>query len=140
MGFAVNASTMGMAVSGLAVAWLGQQIDRKTGIWVSLTLLDIPTSLLAVSPDLITFTGLRIVQGVFMASAFTLTMAYLAEHCSAADAVGALAAYVTGNVASNLFGRLLSATTARAGDDLGDLMRMMPADYPVSIVVPNFIV
>ena len=28
MGFAVNASTMGMAVSGLAVAWLGQQIDR----------------------------------------------------------------------------------------------------------------
>jgi len=116
IGFAVNASTMGMAVSGLAVAWLGQQIDRKTGIWVSLTLLAIPTSLLAVSPDLLTFTGLRIAQGVFMASAFTLTMAYLAEHCSAADAAGALAAYVTGNVASNLFGRLLSAAVA---DHLG---------------------
>ena len=116
MGFAVNASTMGMAVAGLAVAWLGQRIDRKTGIWVSLALLAIPTSLLAVSPDLTTFTALRIVQGVFMASAFTLTMAYLAEHCSAADAVGALAAYVTGNVASNLFGRLLSAAVA---DHLG---------------------
>jgi len=116
MGFAVNASTMGMAVAGLAVAWLGQRIDRKTGIWVSLALLAIPTSLLAVSPDLATFTALRIVQGVFMASAFTLTMAYLAEHCSAADAVGALAAYVTGNVASNLFGRLLSAAVA---DHLG---------------------
>jgi len=116
MGFAVNASTMGMAVAGLAVAWLGQRIDRKTGIWVSLALLAIPTSLLAVSPDLATFTALRIVQGVFMASAFTLTMAYLAEHCSAADAVGALAAYVTGNVASNLLGRLLSAAVT---DHLG---------------------
>ena len=44
-----------------------------------------------------------------MSAAFTLTLAYLGERCSAGDAAGALAAYVTGNVASNLFGRLLSA-------------------------------
>jgi YNFM family putative membrane transporter len=44
-----------------------------------------------------------------MASAFTLTLAYLGEHCSISDAAGAFAAYVTGNVASNLFGRLLAA-------------------------------
>ena len=51
-----------------------------------------------------------------MAAAFTLTLAYLGERCSMADAAGALAAYVTGNVASNLFGRLLSAAVA---DHLG---------------------
>ena len=51
-----------------------------------------------------------------MSSAFTLTMAYLAEECSAEAAAAALAAYVTGNVASNLVGRLMSAAIA---DHLG---------------------
>src|SRR5260221_7890529 len=109
MGLAVNASTMGMAVSGLAVALFARRIDRRLGILVSLALLAIPTALLAVAPGLGTFTLLRIVQGVFMASAFTLTLAYLGEEYSAADASGAFAAYITGNVASNLIRRLMSA-------------------------------
>jgi predicted MFS family arabinose efflux permease len=53
-----------------------------------------------------------VAQGVLMATAFTLTMAYLSEHCAPAEVARALAAYVTGNVASNLFGRLLSAAVA----------------------------
>ncbi|MGZ5849987.1 MAG: MFS transporter, partial [Methyloceanibacter sp.] len=32
MGFAVNASTMGMAVSGLAVGYFSREIDRRKGI------------------------------------------------------------------------------------------------------------
>jgi len=44
-----------------------------------------------------------------MASAFALTLAYLGEQCSSMDAGGAFAAYITGNVASNLIGRLVSA-------------------------------
>ena len=47
-----------------------------------------------------------------MAAAFTLTMAYLAEHCSETETASALAAYVTGVVASNLVGRLISASVA----------------------------
>src|SRR5262250_3228815 len=85
MGFAVNASTMGMAVAGLVVALLSRHIDRRKGILFSLAVLAIPTSLLAVAPGLAFFTALRITQGLFMASAFTLTLAYLAEHCSAQD-------------------------------------------------------
>lgn len=112
MGFAVNASTMGMAAAGLIVALVSRHINRRQGIWVSLALLAIPTSLLAVAPDLATFTALRIAQGVFMATAFTLTMTYLAEQCSARDAASALAAYITGGVASNLVGRLVSASVA----------------------------
>jgi hypothetical protein len=81
-----------------------------------LALLSIPTALLAVAPDLTTFMILRIVQGLFMAAAFTLTLTYLAEQCSARDAATASAAYITGNVASNLFGRLMSAALA---DHLG---------------------
>ena len=116
MGFAVNASTMGMAVAGLAVAFFSRHIDRRLGILVSLTLLAIPTALLAVAPDLMLFTVLRVTQGIFMATAFTLMLAYLGEECSASDAAGAFAAYITGNVASNLFGRLMSAAVA---DHLG---------------------
>jgi len=116
MGFAVNASTIGMAIAGLVVGFFSPHIDRRMGILASLLLLAIPTSLLAVAPNLAVFTVLRIMQGLCMASAFTLTLAYLGEQCSAMDAGGAFAAYITGNVASNLIGRLISATVA---DNLG---------------------
>jgi len=53
-----------------------------------------------------------VAQGAFMATAFTLTMAYLAERCSASAAASMLAAYVTGGVASNLVGRLLAGSVA----------------------------
>jgi MFS transporter, YNFM family, putative membrane transport protein len=112
MGFAVNASTMGMAVAGLVIGFLSPHIDRRLGILLSLALLAIPTTLLAVAPNLEVFTILRVTQGLCMASAFALTLAYLGEQCSAMDAGGAFAAYVTGNVASNLIGRLVSAAVA----------------------------
>jgi predicted MFS family arabinose efflux permease len=112
MGFAVNASTLGMAFSGLAIGYFSREIDRRTGILISLTVLAVPTALLAHAPDLTTFTILRVAQGLCMAAAFTLTLAYLGEHYSAADSASAFAAYITGNVASNLIGRLLSAGVA----------------------------
>jgi YNFM family putative membrane transporter len=116
MGLAVNASTLGMAVAGLAVAFFSRRIDRRLGILLSLTLLSIPTALLASASDLTTFALLRIAQGLFMSAAFALTLAYLGEACSAEDAGGAFAGYITGNVASNLIGRLISAAVA---DHLG---------------------
>jgi YNFM family putative membrane transporter len=109
MGLAVNASTFGMAIGALAVAFFSPRIERRAGIVASLGLLAIPTALLAAAPDLGTFAGLRIVQGLCMATAFALTLSYLAEQCSAGVAAGAFAAYIAGNVASNLFGRLAAA-------------------------------
>src|SRR5438874_4513320 len=41
MGLAVNASTLGMAVAGLAVAFFSRRIDRRFGILLSLALLSI---------------------------------------------------------------------------------------------------
>jgi len=116
MGVAVNASTFGMAASGLLVALFSRSIDRRRGVLLSLALLSIPTALLAVAPDLASFTALRVAQGVFMSAAFTLTLAHLADSCSAGATASAFAAYITGNVASNLFGRLMSAALA---DHLG---------------------
>ncbi|ESY66215.1 MULTISPECIES: MFS transporter [Mesorhizobium] len=112
MGFAVNASTFGMAVAGIAVALFGRNLDRRNGIWTSLAVLAIPTTLLSQTDSILLFALLRVAQGLCMSTAFTLTMAYLAEHFSARQTTSALAAYVTGNVASNFFGRLMSAAVA----------------------------
>lgn len=109
MGVGVNATTFGMAASGLGVALFSARINRRAGIMWSLFLLAIPTVLLAHAPDLNTFTLLRVAQGVLMAAAFTLTLAHLGERCSQRAAAGAFAAYITGNVASNLVGRLVAA-------------------------------
>jgi YNFM family putative membrane transporter len=112
MGSAVNASTLGMAIAGLCVAIFSRRIDRRRGILISLAILAIPTALLAAAPNLAVFTMLRIAQGLCMASAFTLTLAYLGEHPNAVDAATASAAYITGNVASNFIGRFVSAAVA----------------------------
>ena len=109
MGLAVNASTFGMAAAGLVVALLSRRINRVKGIWLSLALLAIPTTLLGFVDNLTIFTWLRIAQGALMATAFTLAMSYLAEECSAAEVAGAMASYITGNVLSNLVGRLMAA-------------------------------
>ena len=92
MGFAVNASTLGMAIAGLGVAYFSKQIDRRLGILIALVVLAIPTALLASAPNLLVFTILRVMQGLCMASAFTLTLAYLGEHTNPADTASAFAA------------------------------------------------
>jgi YNFM family putative membrane transporter len=112
IGLAVNACTLGMAASSLAVALLGGRIERRRGTWISLALLAVPTLLLSVAPNLIAFSLLRIAQGIFMAAAFALMLTYLGEHLSARSSASAFAAYVTGNVASNLFGRLFASAIA----------------------------
>ena len=116
MGLAVNAATLGMAIGSLAVAFFSRRIERRRGVMVALAALALPTVLLAHAPGLGAFAFLRVLQGLFMSTAFALTLSYLAEQCSAAETAGAFAAYITGNVASNLIGRLLAAA---AVDHLG---------------------
>ena len=111
IGLAANASTLGMAISGLLMGVVSGALERKRAIALSLFLLSIPTTLLAFAPNLAVFAILRVTQGVFMAAAFTLTLAHLAERCEVRTA-NALAAYVTGVVASNLVGRLTAAYVA----------------------------
>lgn len=112
MSFAVNACTIGMAAGSLATAWLSPRVRRRSGILISLGLLAIPTLCLSMLPNLTVFTLLRICQGLCMASAFALTLAYLGERMGSIAAALSFAAYITGNVGSNLIGRLISAGVA----------------------------
>lgn len=112
MGFAVNACTIGMAAGGLGVALFGRTLERRRGILISLAILAVPTALLATMPPLPILAMLRIAQGLCMSTAFALTLAYLSETVDPGDIGSAFAAYVTGNVASNLFGRLVATGVA----------------------------
>src|SRR5437763_6701043 len=116
MGLAVNAATLGMAIGSLGVAFYSPHVERRQGVMLALAALAVPTVLLAHAPGLGSFATLRVLQGLFMSTAFALTLSYLAEQCSAAETAGAFAAYITGNVASNLVGRLAAAA---AVDHLG---------------------
>jgi MFS transporter, YNFM family, putative membrane transport protein len=108
MGLAVNACTLGMALGGLAVALYGGRANRRSGIAASLCLLSIPTVLLAFAPNLMVFAALRVAQGLCMSTAFGLTLAHLGDSSCPNQTASAFAAYITGNVASNLIGRLIA--------------------------------
>jgi YNFM family putative membrane transporter len=112
MGLAVNACTLGMAAGGIAVALFGHRSPRRAGIVASLLLLSVPTLLLAVAPNVAVFSALRILQGLAMSAAYGLTLAHLGERHAGENATSAIAAYITGNVASNLIGRLIATVVA----------------------------
>ncbi len=109
MGLAVNACTLGMALGGLAVAFNGHRIERRVGIASCLLILTLPTLALAFAPNIAAFAALRIVQGLLMSAAFGLTLAHIGEAVAPEQMASAFAAYITGNVASNLGGRLIAA-------------------------------
>jgi MFS transporter, YNFM family, putative membrane transport protein len=111
IGVAANASTLGMALAGLLVGAFSGAVERRRAISLALLFLSVPTALLAFVPNLALFAILRVIQGLFMATAFALTLTHLAERCEIRTAA-ALAAYVTGVVASNLVGRLTAAFVA----------------------------
>ena len=129
MGFAVNASTIGMAVGGprrRAVRPPHRSPARHPAEPRRCS--SIPTALLATTPDLAAVHRCcASLQGLCMSTAFALTLAYLGEHCSAADTASAFAAYITGNVASNLFGRLLAARPGRSSRPRRQLLRLRRA-------------
>lgn len=112
IGVAVNASTGGMAIGALLTAMFGSKLDRRAGIVASLSILALPSALLALAPNLGMFAALRVAQGLCMSCAFTLMLAHIGEACAPERQASAFAAYITGNVASNLVGRLISALTA----------------------------
>ncbi len=112
MGAAISACTFGMAAASLMVALFADRIDQRATIVASLALLSVPTVLLAWAPTVAVFAGLRVAQGFCMATAFSLTLAYLGERMTGTAAAQAFGAYVTGNVASNLIGRFVASGVA----------------------------
>lgn len=127
MGIAINAATIGMAISGLITACIADRLERKPVIVASLLLLSVPAFLLGHADGLIEFALLRIAQGFLMCASFTVAIAYVAEEWGPSGAAPlVMAAYVTGNVGSNLLGRILAGSAAQYAD-WGDAFFLLAA-------------
>jgi YNFM family putative membrane transporter len=114
MGIIVNAATIGMAVTGIATAFVADRFERKKVMVAALLLLALPTMLVAFADNLYAFAALRIAQGSFMCVGFMVAIAYIAEEwgpCGAAPVI--MSAYVTGNVAANMLGRMIAGAAAQ---------------------------
>jgi YNFM family putative membrane transporter len=114
MGIIVNAATLGMAVTGIATACVADRFERKRVMVTALLLLALPTMLVAFADNLYAFAALRIAQGSFMCVGFMVAIAYIAEEwgpCGTAPVV--MSAYVTGNVAANMLGRMITGAAAQ---------------------------
>lgn len=114
MGVVVNAATLGMAITGIAMACVADRVERKWAMVAALLLLALPTMLVCFIDNLYAFAALRIAQGSFMCVGFMVAIAYIAEEwgpCGAAPVI--MSAYVTGNVAANMFGRMLAGAAAQ---------------------------
>ena len=114
MGIIVNAATLGMAITGVATACVADRFERKRVMVAALLLLAFPTMLAAFADNVYAFAVLRIAQGSFMCVGFMVAIAYIAEEwgpCGTAPVV--MSAYVTGNVAANMLGRMIAGAAAQ---------------------------
>ena len=107
MGLAVNACTLGMAIGGIGVALFSRRINRRAGILISLAGPVDPDLTPGLRPEphrLHSSEGrARVVHGLRIRSD---ARAISAKPSPAEQSASAFAAYITGNVASNLIGRL----------------------------------
>ena len=109
MGLAVNASTFGMAAAGLAMAFFSQRIERRIGIFSACACSSIPTVAARICSQSRGLRGAARDAGPLHGDGLQPDARLSRRALHAKDAAGAFAAYITGNVASNLFGRLIAA-------------------------------
>jgi predicted MFS family arabinose efflux permease len=114
MSSVLNAATIGMAISGFLAACFGDSFDRKRLIVTCLFALAGMTLLLAISGTLLSFALLRVAQGLFMGTAFAVSVAFIAEQWGPVGAAsGVMAAYVTGNIVGQMLGRMIAGAVAQ---------------------------
>ena len=101
-----------MAFSGLAVGYFSREIDRRTGILIGLIVLAIPTALLAHRRTSPLSRCCEYRKDCAWRRPSRSRSPISASITAPPISAGAFAAYITGNVASNLIGRLISAGVA----------------------------
>ena len=122
--FAVTPAAMGLAVmvSLLAIAGVApfagavsDVIGRKRLIVGAAVAVIAPTLLVATAQSFAALLVWRFVQGLLLPFIFTVTVAYIGDECSGADAIRAAGMYASGAVAGGFAGRFIAGTAAEFG-------------------------
>jgi predicted MFS family arabinose efflux permease len=106
---AVNAATLGMMCGALLTFLCAPLLPRSQGIAAALSALALITASMALVHGAAAFATLRFAQGVLMSMAFALATAHAAEMFGPQGWTPMLmGAYVCGNIAGNIGGRILA--------------------------------
>lgn len=117
MGVAVNIAVLGMTFAGFIAIPFGDRIGRKPLMVGALGALALPTALIAAAPNLFCLEALRLLEGLLMCAGFAAAIAYVAEEWGPLNSAPLMmGAYLTGNVAANILGRVIAGVVTDCAD------------------------
>ena len=108
----VSASTLGVAISGLLLAFFAERVDRKKNIVFSMVVMAVFSLLTALATTLSTLAVLRFFEGLVTPGVFIITIAYVTEEWPAKLVPRVMSFYVAGTVFGGFMGRLLGGLIA----------------------------
>ncbi len=118
-GSTATKASLSVTVTLLAVAFIApvagavsDRLGRKRLIVAAISLLIVPTLLVAASTSLDTLLVWRFVQGLLLPFIFTVTVAYVADECSGPDAIRVSGIYASGTIFGGFTGRFLGGLVA----------------------------
>ncbi len=112
-GLTVTASLIAVAVVAPFVGSVSDALGRRRLIVGASLALAAPTLLAAAAPSLDVLILCRFVQGLLLPFIFAVTVAYIADECSGAEAVRATGTYTVGTIVGGFGGRFIAGWTGQ---------------------------
>jgi YNFM family putative membrane transporter len=102
----ISASTLGVAISAILLAFYGQRLNRKRTIVASILALAACSLLTATATSLPVLAVWRLLQGLVTPGIFIITIAYVTEEWPAIQVPQMMSIYVAGTVFGGFVGRI----------------------------------
>ncbi len=112
IGFAITVTLLAVAIIAPVAGGISDRLGRKRIILGACVALIIPTLLVAASTSLTQLLVWRFVQGLLLPFIFTVTVAYVADECSGAQAIKTSGIYASGTIFGGFLGRFLGGLVA----------------------------
>lgn len=111
-GLTITASLIAVAAMAPFVGGISDAFGRRRLIVPASLALAVPTLLAGLTPSLELLVVLRFAQGLLLPFIFTVTVAYIADECSGAEALRSTSLYQTGAIIGGFSGRFIAGWTA----------------------------
>lgn len=112
---AMTACTLAVALVAPFAGALADVLGRKRVIAVAMLALALPTSLIALSPNLDTLIALRFAQGLLLPPIFGVLVAYIGEEWPPSEATRMMGLYISAGSFGGFLGRFVTGVIAEWG-------------------------
>jgi predicted MFS family arabinose efflux permease len=103
----ITAGTLAVAATAPFTGALSDVLGRKRVIVAAMALLLVPCVMVALAPNVTQLIVWRFVQGLLLPPIFAVTVAYVGDEFSAAEATGVIGLYAAASAAAGFFGRFI---------------------------------